>query len=270
MSCPSTTLTLWGASWLAGASSPDDVIDAVQSWAPMHLVGAGDAEVALRLDLPWPQLQDNGPIVLMRIARMLSAEDPDTQLTLVLPAPGDVRGLPTGTDFAAAAIHAEEGILVGAPGRQGVGIVPTVEGPDVLRWTVFPVPVIPQQAEQMGLGEAEFEMRSAVRDAADTLASMRGGFAADDRDPRARVAEALEEFSHHSYPESTPDRALRIFDTADQVAAILTVAGETGVRAQTAAGVAAREETLRPLWSTIRTARLGAVAATVRAARPRV
>ncbi|MFD4180361.1 hypothetical protein [Rhodococcus sp. NPDC058514] len=270
MSCPSTTLTVWAASWLAGSSSPDDVIDAVQSWAPMHLIGAADAEAALRWELPWPQLQDNGPIVLLRIARQLSALDPDTQLTLVLPAPGDVRGLPTGTDFAGAAIHAEEGILIGVPGRPGVGIVPTVEGPDVLRWTVFPVPAIPQAVEQIGLGEAEFEMRRAVRDAAETLTSMRGGFSADDGDPRARIAETLEEFSHHSYPESTPARALRIFDTADQVAAILTVAGEGGVRAQTAAGAAAREETLRPLWSAIRAARLGAVAATVRASSPRV
>ncbi|MFC7450380.1 hypothetical protein [Rhodococcus daqingensis] len=270
MSCPSTTLTLWAASWLAGSSSPDDVIDAVRSWAPMHLVGAGDAEVALRWDLPWPDPTDAGPVVLLRVLRAVTAADPGAHPILVLPAPGDVRGLPTGTDFAASAIHAEEGVLIGASGRPGVGIVPTVEGPDVLRWTVFPVPVIPQPVERMGLGEAEFEMRRAVREAADTLASMRGGFTADDRDPRARVAEALEEFSHHSYPGTTPDRALRIFDTADQVAAILTVAGETGIRAQTAAGVAAREETLRPLWSTIRAARLGAVAATVRAARPRV
>lgn len=270
MSCPSTTLTVWAASWLAGASSPDDVIDAVQSWAPMHLVGANDPEAAMRWDLPWPDLQDAAPVVLLRIARGLSSEDPETQFTLVLPAPGDVRGLPTGTDFAGAAIDAEEGILIGAPGRPGVGLVPTVEGPDVLRWTIFPIPAIPPAVEQMGLGEAEFEMRRAVREAADTLASMRGGYTGDDDDPRDRIEDELAAISGISYPPSTPERALRIFDTADQVAAILTVAGESSGRAQTAAGAAAREETLRPLWSAIRAARLGAVTATVRAARPRV
>jgi hypothetical protein len=64
-------------------------------------------------------------------------------------------------------------------------------------------------------------------------------------------------------------RALRIFDTADQVAAILTVAGDSSGRAQSAAGAAAREETLRPLWSAVRRARLAAVSASVQAALPR-
>ncbi|TQF66487.1 hypothetical protein FK531_18515 [Rhodococcus spelaei] len=266
MSCPSSTLVMWVAAWLAGSSSPDDVIDAVQAWAPMHLVGAVDAEVAVQWDLPWPDPEDAGPVLLLRALRRLATEDPEATVALVLPAPGDVRGLPLGTAFAGAAIESGQGVLVGAAGRPGLGMVPTVDGPDVLRWTVFPVPSTPLQGEQIGLGEAEFELRRTVTEAAEALTSMQGGYAADAGDPRTRIAEAMAEFSHHSYPESTPARALRIFDTADQVAAILTVAGDSGGRAQTAAGAAAREETLRPLWSAVRRARLGAVSASVRAA----
>lgn len=269
MSCPSITLTLWSASWLAGASSPDAVIDAVRAWAPMHLVAAADAEVALHRDLPWPDPADVGPVALLRAVREVTATDTAAVPILTLPAPGDVRGLPAGTDFAAAALDAGQGVLVGAPGGSGIGIVPRVEGPDVLRWTVFGVPEIPRTDGGPALGEAEYALREAVRDAADALTSMRGGFDAGLGDPRARIAEALADISHHTTPDGTPARALRILDTADQVAAILTVAGESSGRAQTATGAAARDDTLRPLWTAVRTARVAAVTSCVREGLPR-
>ncbi|MFD1813811.1 hypothetical protein [Rhodococcus gannanensis] len=269
MSCPSITLTLWSASWLAGATSPDDVIDAVRAWAPMHLVSAADAEVALRWDLPWPDPTDAGPVTLLQAVRAVTAATPGAAPALVLPAAGDVRGLPVGTSFASAALDAGQGVLVGAPGEPGIGIVPTVEGPDVLRWTVFGVPALPLPTGSTGLGEAEFALREAVRDAADALSSMRGGFSADDGDPRIRIAAALADVAHRTTPDGTPPRVLRILDTADQVAAILTVAGESSGRAQTAAGTAARDDTLRPLWAAVRSARTAAVAAGVYCYQPR-
>ncbi|MFF0813799.1 hypothetical protein ACFYVR_01360 [Rhodococcus sp. NPDC003318] len=269
MSCPSITLTLWSASWLAGACSPDDVIDAIRAWAPMHLVDAADAEVALRWDLPWPDPADVGPVALLKAMRGVTAADPAAVPALTLPAAGDVRGLPVGTAFAAAALDAGQGVLVGTPGGPGIGIVPRVEGPDVLRWTVFGVPAVPRADGQPGLGEVEYTLREAVRDAADALSSMHGGFDAGGGDPRARIAEALADVSRHTTPDGTPARALRILDTADQVATILTVAGESSGRAQTATGAAARDDTLRPLWTAVRAARVAAVASCVRSHQPR-
>ncbi len=270
MSCPSITLTLWSASWLAGASAPDDVIDAVRAWAPMHLIGAADAETAVRWDLPWPDPTDAGPVALLHTLRAVGSAEPAAGPILVLPAPGDPRGLPTGTGFAAAALDVGHGVMVGSPGSSGVGVVPTVEGPDVLRWTVFGVPEIPRPVEHTGLGEAEYRLRDAVRDAAETLSSLHGGFDAGVGDPRVRVADALADISRHTTPDGTPARVLRILDTADQVAAILTVAGESSSRAQSAAGAAARDDTLRPLWSAVREARLAAVTDCVRTGRSRV
>ncbi|XGU20207.1 hypothetical protein ACETU7_04045 [Rhodococcus sp. 3Y1] len=136
MSSPSATLTVWAASWLAGDAAPDDVIDALAAWAPMHLIGAADAETAVRHDLEWPGVTASGVPTLLRIARSEAAE-----VRLVLPTAGDVRGLPTGTEFARAAIATGEGIQIGAVGKPGVGLVPSKEGPDVLRWTVFPFPL---------------------------------------------------------------------------------------------------------------------------------
>lgn len=269
MSCPSITFTLWSASWLAGVSSPDDVIDAVRAWAPMHLVGAADAEVAVRWDLPWPDPTDAGPVILLPALRAITSADRESAPIPVLPAAGDVRGLPTGTPFAAAALDAGQGVMVGSPGKPGIGIVPSVEGPDVLRWTVFAIPEIPFPTTQSGLGEAEYLLREAVRDAADALSSMRGGFDGAQGDPRARIAEALADISHHTTPDGTPARVLRILDTADQVAAILTVAGESSGRAQTATGASVRDDALRPLWTAVRTARVAAVTSCVHAGLPR-
>lgn len=267
VSSPSATLTVWAGSWLAGDSAPDDVIDALHQWAPMHIVGASDAETAVATGLAWPGVQDGAAPVLLRLVRQATEADA-AEMRLVLPAPGDVRGLPAGTGFARAALDAGEGVLVGEPGRPGIGLVPVVEGPDVLRWTVFPVASVPTVGEHTGLGEAEYAMREAIRDAADALlqlSSVRTG--RPGTDPRRRIAEALDDRAHHRYPDSVPTRALRILDSADQVAAILAVAeNDSPTEAPSASSAAAREQLLRPLWSAVRTARVAAVSACVRSA----
>ncbi|WP_305095009.1 hypothetical protein [Prescottella sp. R16] len=272
MSSPSATLTLWAGSWLAGGSAPDDVIDALHAWAPMHLVGASDAATALAADLVWPGVQDGGAPILLRLLRH-AAEAPGTELRLVLPAAGDVRGLPAATGFARAALDAGEGVLVGAPGDGGIGLVPVVEGPDVLRWTVFPIATVPATGgEYAGLGEAEYAMREAIRDAADALLQISSVHTGrPGTDPRRRIAEAIDDRAHHRYPETLPARALRILDSADQVAAILAVAEEDSpTEAPSASSAAAREALLRPLWTAVRTARVAAVTACVGSGRSRV
>ncbi|MEE2033013.1 hypothetical protein Q8814_12970, partial [Rhodococcus sp. CC-R104] len=154
MTSPSLTLTVWAGSWLSGHASPDDVIDALHGWAPMHLVSASDPVVAGRTGLPDAGVTDGAAVVLATVRRA----DPSgaASLRLVLPAPGDVRGLPAGTPFAAAALAAGEGVLVGAPGTTGIGLVPVVEGPDVLRWAVFGVDEIPADDGVPGLGAVEY------------------------------------------------------------------------------------------------------------------
>lgn len=265
---PSATLTVWASSWLAGNSAPDDVIDALHAWAPMHLVCAGDHVTAGRTGLPWPDPQDRGAAALLQTIRRAVSE-PDTEIRLVLPGPGDVRGIPAGTTFAAAAVSAGEGILIGPQGRLGTGLVPQVEGPDVLRWTVSCLEQLPVDAHHTGLGEAEFTMRETVRDAAaalETLHMLDSGFGAD---PRALIADALAESALHRYPATIPARALRILDSADQVAAILTVAEQMApARTVTASAAASLEDLLRPLRSAVRSARTAAINACARDARP--
>ncbi|MBB5916293.1 hypothetical protein BJY24_005205 [Nocardia transvalensis] len=263
MCSPSATLTVWAGSWLAGHSAPDDVLDALRAWAPRHGVAAGDPVTGGRTGLPWPTAEPigvgTGIMMLLKVIRE-ALEAPRALVRLVLPVPGDVRGLPTGSEFASAALEAEEGIVVGVPGEEGVGLVPQWSGDDTLQWTVYHTPV-PNPTPDMALGEAEYAMRQAVRDAADALMQLQTtGVGTDDMDPREMVEAELADYSRHVYPDSAPLRARRILDTADHVAAILTVAQQAPASSPASASAMHAQETLlRPLWDAIRAARLTAV-----------
>ncbi|QNG18855.1 hypothetical protein G4H71_21240 [Rhodococcus triatomae] len=277
MTSPSTTLAAWAGSWLRGESAPDDLVDALHRWAPMHLVFAQDAVSAGRSGLPYPEPAATGVAALLQTLRRTVADRPGAEVRLVLPAAGDVSTLPAGTGFAEAALAAGHGILVGPPGSHGIGVVPAAEAPDVLRWTVHDVPEIPLSGHATGLGEAEYAIREAVRAAADAVGELAlvSGSAAD---ARAAVAAALDDAARHPYPGTLPPRALRILDSADHVAAIVTAADATGpggngagavvgavaTRAVDSVSAAALEAHLRPLRAAVRLARTAAVNAGAR------
>ena len=262
MSSPSATLALWAGSWLAGSSAPDDVVEALHEWASQQLVAAGDPVTAGETGLPWQDGVETGVIALLKTFREASASG---EIRLVLPAAGDVRGLPAGTDFARAAVSEGNGILIGRPGEPGTGLVPHMDQEDVLQWTVFSVVVPLTAVDEMSLGEAEYSMREAVRDAADALMavhSVDGGAAG--APPRDLIEDELHELARYRYPATIPDRSRRVLDAADHVAAILTVAErEPTSSAASATGAAVREQTLRPLWAAVRAARMAAVRASL-------
>ncbi|WP_067537203.1 hypothetical protein [Nocardia crassostreae] len=266
MSSPSATLTVWAGFWLAGRSAPDDVLDALRVWAPSQTVAAGDPVTGGHTGLPWAsdEVADSatgaGVMVLLKVIREAS-NAPGAQIRLVLPVPGDVRGLPVGTEFAAAATEAEEGLFIGTPGLEGTGLVPFWADDETLQWRVYATPIPVAVEPDMPLGEAEYSMRQAVRDAADALQRLQTtGLGSGGTPPRDLIEDELAAHSRHGYPDSMPLRARRILDTADQVAAILTVAEREPAAAPTSASAAAAQEALlRPLWNAIRAARLSAV-----------
>ena len=151
MCSPSVTLAVWAGSWLSGASAPDDVVEALHEWAPQHLVFANDSVTSSQTGLPWPEPTDSGVMALLKTFRESAAEG---EVRLVLPAAGDVRGLPAGTDFARAATSAGNGIMIGNPGDVGTGIVPHLDQEDVMHWTVFRILVPMSAADDMSVGEA--------------------------------------------------------------------------------------------------------------------
>ncbi|ORA38581.1 hypothetical protein [Mycobacterium aquaticum] len=282
MWCPSATLSVWANAWLAGAAAPDDVLDALSQWAPTHSVTAYDSSAAVRTGLPWPELEDSGSVSLLQTLRTAAGRSVRTPtITVAQPIPGDVRGLPAGTQFQRDAVTVGEAVIVSHDELPGVGLVPEFEyfefdetednsmfdpEPRALSWTVYSVPTLPPP-EQFELGTAEYELRSAVRSAAETLGALRSGAGMEVEDPRGMVEQILDATRLHRIPDHAPTRAIRVLETAAHVDAIVTVsAGLTPIGLQTSSEVQLAGDTLRPLNQVVRAARLAALGAIMQSA----
>jgi hypothetical protein len=285
MWCPSATLSIWANAWLAGKAAPDDVLDALSCWAPAQSVTAYDAVAAGHTGLPWPDVHDAGAVSLLQTLRTaagrsnrLSAGAPS--IKVVLPVPGDVRGLSAGTQFERDALAAGEAVIVSSPENPSVavGLVPEFGYDDsddelavaelsALSWTVYSLPVAPL-IDHSELGEAEYALRLAVRSAADALTTIGlGSTGVDIDDPRGLIEQLLESARQHQVPEHAPSRALRVLENAAHVDAIITVsAGLTRIGTQSLSEAQIATDALRPLAAVVRSARMAALSAILRAA----
>lgn len=305
MWCPSVSLSLWANAWLAGKAAPDDVLDALSVWAPKQSVTAYDAVAAGHTGLPWPDVNDAGTVTLLQTLRAAvgrsapAADGPGRLLgtiNVLLPVPGDVRGLAPGTQFERDALAAGEAIIVANPNdpATAVGLVPEfsydeepTDFPELcaLSWTVYSLPGAPA-FDHYELGDAEYTLRSAVRSAADALGAIGlGSAAADVDDPRGLVEQLLESARQHRIPDHAPSRALRVLENAAHVDAIIAVsaglsrspdspdrftapvvaAPETfGAQSSSEARIAS--DALRPLTAVVRSARMAAVTAILHSA----
>lgn len=279
---PSLSLSLWANAWLAGAASPDDVLDALSLWAPRHSVTAYDSVAATHTGLPWPDLSDSGAVSLLQTVRTgTGAHRTGPSISVVLPVPGDVRGLPAGSQFQRDALTVGEAMIVGSDPSAAIGLVPEFEydeiddaselepEPCALSWTVYSVPVVTPAAD-LDLGDAEYTLRSAVRSAADALGALRAGAAdADIDDPRGLVEQVLESERQHRVPDHAPRRALQVLENAAHVDAIITVSsGLIPIGMHSSAEVQLASDALRPLTAVVRSARLAAVNAILQSAWP--
>jgi hypothetical protein len=185
---------------------------------------------------------------------------PRSPARLVLPAPGDVRGLPGPGLFSREATAAGEGVLFA---DAGLGIVPTPIADGVVRWTVYPVPDPGPAPEFVALNQAERELRDEVRQSASVLTSL--GVARHRPGVREEIAAALRARPASLWPAGMPGQALRVLQHADEVEAILAAASvdEPG-GALSASAATARREALRPIETAVRVARRAAVAEAVR------
>ncbi|OCB38448.1 hypothetical protein A5675_15705 [Mycobacterium malmoense] len=304
MWCPSVSLSLWANAWLAGKAAPDDVLDALSVWAPKQSVTAYDAVAAGHTGLPWPDVNDAGAVTLLQTLRAAvgrSAPGADGSgrlcgtINVLLPVPGDVRGLAPGTQFERDALAAGEAIVIANPhdSAAAVGLVPEFSYDDeedfpelcALSWTVYSLPGAPV-LDHHELGDAEYTLRSAVRSAADALGAIGlGSAAADIDDPRGLVEQLLESARQHRVPDHAPSRALRVLENAAHVDAIIAVSAGLsrspdsserftapivagpepfGTRSSSEARIAS--DALRPLTAVVRSARMAAVTAILHSA----
>jgi hypothetical protein len=302
MWCPSVSLSLWANAWLAGKAAPDDVLDALSLWAPKQSVTAYDAVAAGHTGLPWPDVHDAGTVTLLQTLRaavgrpkVASPGLPDRlrgTINVVLPVPGDVRGLAPGTQFERDALAAGEAVIITNPDNPAtaVGLVPefsyldSEEADDelapelcALSWTVYSLPGAPV-FDHYELGDAEYTLRSAVRSAADALGEIGLAAASDIDDPRGLVEQLLESARQHRIPDHAPSRALRVLENAAHVDAIIAVSAglsrssdapgdriAVGIT-QSSSQAQIATDALRPLTTVVRSARMAAVTAILHSA----
>jgi len=238
-------LAAWASAWLAGEAAYDDVLARVTGADEPHRVtGAPVADGA----------EDTVP--LGWVLPVLRERSPDG-VSVVLPVPGDPRGLPGPGPFSTAALAAGEAVL----GR-GVGLVPRItehgsalgSRTTCVLWTAYEVAA--PAPDPLTVAEAEHDLTAATRDAASALAAL------DVASWRPEVADGLARVRRDSTPDLPPGhdgRAVRLLAQADRLAAVLDLAAADAPGGSvTSAEARARDEALRPLQSAVRRARVAA------------
>jgi hypothetical protein len=252
---PSATFAVWSSAWLNGAAASDDVLDALLAWGEAHDVVAADAAAAEAFALPLAFNRAATPVQLLMALRSQGAKS----MRLVLPVPGDVRGLGGGGPFAEAALRAGDAVVLP---ELGFGLVPQPIAEGLVRWTVFSL-TSAATPEYVGLGDAEHGLTDAIRNSAGALQAL--DVASDRPGVRAELSAHLRSRPDVDWPAGTPGRALRVLQRAEEIAAILVIASSDDPGgALSASASSLRAEALRPLSDAVRTARCAAVNEAVR------
>src|SRR6476469_3154279 len=241
-----TTLALWGAAWQGGASA-DDVLSAIDDSGHRAGVRAASSEIAEATGLPGPGWPSAGSAALLPVLREGGPAE------LLLPYPGDMRGLPLGGELTVAALDA--GAVVVLP-NSSIALVPA-DG----QWRVFPCST---RHPALGLGDAHEMLDAAVGRATRSLTALdvaRGSDTAREQVRRVMLDEAI------SSPPGTPSAASALLATSISLHALLAVANSQDTAAVTSYEMAAVDDVLRPLAIAIRESRRSAVAAAVRVLR---
>lgn len=253
--CPSATFAVWSSAWLNGVAASDDVLDALEAWGEAHDVVAADGQAAEAFDLPLAFNRPASPVQLLVALRAQGA----TGVGLVLPAPGDVRGLGGGGPFTDAALRAGEAAVLS---EIGFGLVPQVIAEGLMRWTVFALRE-PTPVEYLGLGAAEQDLTDAIRASAGALQAL--DVASERPGVRAELSARLRSVPEVEWPVGTPGRALRVLQRTEEVAAILAIAQIDDLGGALSASAAIqRADALRPLSNAVRHARAASVNEAVR------
>ncbi|HZB48810.1 MAG TPA: hypothetical protein VE547_06915, partial [Mycobacteriales bacterium] len=225
----SGVLAAWASAWLAGDAAYDDVLARVTGADEPHRVTGlpgGDGEQPLGWALP-----------------VLRERSPDG-VAVVLPVPGDPRGLPGPGPFSSAALAAGEAVL----GR-GIGLVPQItehgsalgSRTTCVRWVAYEVGT--PTPDPLTVVEAEHDLTAATRDAASALAAL------DVASWRPEVADGLARVRRGSTPDLPPGhdgRAVRLLAQADRLAAVLDLAtADAPGGSVTSLEARARDEALR-------------------------
>ncbi|MGY1832483.1 hypothetical protein ACI8AA_18880 [Geodermatophilus sp. SYSU D01180] len=234
---PAGRFAVWATAWLSGRASYDDALDALTDDRAHRVTGLPGTSGAVPLGWALTALRGLG----------------ERRLWLVLPVPGDVRGVPSAPGLAALALEAGQ-VAVG----DAVALVPEDLGPEVTAWTAVDltgVPPAPPPVEG-SLRAVSGALDLAVGDAARTLAAL------DLARWNPEVPALLAGLGSARAPELPPDTdplASSVLARAQRLARVLDLAlTDTPGGAVTHGQAAARDEALRPLATAVREATVAA------------
>ena len=122
---PAGRLAVWATAWLSGRTSYDHALDALVGDTAHRVSGLPGTDEAVALGPALSALRGLG----------------ERRFRLVLPVPGDVRGLPAVPGLAALALESGQAAV-----GERLALVPEPLGPEVIAWTAFPLDGAPPVA----------------------------------------------------------------------------------------------------------------------------
>jgi hypothetical protein len=231
---PAGRFAAWATAWLAGRSSYDEALDALLGDAAHRLSGLPGTPEAVPLGWALTALRGLG----------------ERRFRLVLPVPGDVRGLPRVPGLSAAALEAGQAAV-----GDRLALVPEAMGPEAVAWTAFALddaaPLPPPVEGSLRAVSGQLDL--AVGDAARTLAGL--DLARWHPEVPALLAGLARPAPAPGLPPDTDPLALSVLGRAQRLARVLDLAmADAPGGAVNHAQAARRDEALRPLADAVREA----------------
>ena len=231
-------VAVWATAWLTGRVSYDAALDAVLGDTAHRVVGLPGSPEAVPLGSALSALRGLG----------------ERRLRLVLPVPGDTRGLPPLPPLVALALESGQAVV-----GDRLALVPEELGPEALSWTAVDLtgaPSAPPPVEG-NLRAVSGELDLAVADAARTLVSL--DLARWHPEVPALLAGLAKAVRAPGLPADHDPLALSVLGRAQRLSQVLDLAmADAPGAAVTHAQAAARDEALRPLADAVRHATVAA------------
>jgi hypothetical protein len=225
-------LAVWATAWLSGRASYDAALDALLDDSAHRVVGVPGSDEAVPLGWALSALRGLG----------------ERRLRLVLPVPGDTRGVPPVPALVASALECGQ-VAVG----DRIALVPERVGPEAVSWTAFDLaglPPLPPPVEG-NLRAVSGELDLAVGDAARTLVSL--DLARWNPEVPALLAGLARVTRAPGLPADHDPLALSVLGRAQRLSRVLDLAmADAPGAAVTHAQAAARDDALRPLADAVR------------------
>jgi hypothetical protein len=235
---PAGRFAVWATAWLTGRTSYDQALDALLGDTAHRVVGLPGTTEAVPLGWALSALRGLG----------------ERRLRLVLPVPGDIRGLPAVPGLAALALEAGQAAV-----GDRVALVPEDLGPEAIAWTSVPLdgatPAAPPVEGTLRAVSGALDL--AVGNAARTLVSL--DLARWNPEVPALLAGLAKTTKAPGLPPDHEPLALSVLGRAQRLAQVLDLAmADAPGAAVTHLQAAARDDALRPLAHAVREATVAA------------